>query len=123
MKKILKHLKSSMASVKGGNIHHARMHVGRALSAMNQAIANPGMQDTDNDANEPDTDGDDTMPGKNWISGAIQHPGALHKELGVPQGETIPAKKIDAAANSDNPTLARRANLAKTLKKMHGGKK
>lgn len=53
---------------------------------------------------------------KNWIQGAIKKPGALHKSLGVPQEKKIPEKKLDKAANSDNPTLARRANLAKTLK-------
>ena len=56
---------------------------------------------------------------KDWIAGAVKHPGALHKELGVPQGDKIPAKKLDAAANSDNPTLRRRVALAKTLKGMH----
>jgi hypothetical protein len=51
-----------------------------------------------------------------WIQGAIKHPGALHKELGIPKGEKIPEKKLDKAAKSSNPTLAKRANLAKTLK-------
>ena len=55
----------------------------------------------------------------NWISGAIKKPGALHKSLGVPEGEKIPAKKLAKAAHSDNPTLAKRANLAETLKKLH----
>lgn len=62
---------------------------------------------------------------KNWIKGAISHEGALHKSLHVPQGETIPTGKLDKAAHSENPTLAKRANLAKTLKKLHarhGGK-
>lgn len=54
-----------------------------------------------------------------WIQGAIKHPGALHKELGVPEGKKIPASKIAAAADSDNPTLAKRARLAQTLRKMH----
>jgi|SRR5208337_2056686 len=54
-----------------------------------------------------------------WIQGAIKHPGALHKELHVPAGEKIPAKKLAKAAHSSNPTLARRANLAKTLGGFH----
>lgn len=54
-----------------------------------------------------------------WIQGAIKHPGALHRELGVPQGKTIPAAKVAKAAHSSNPTLARRARLAETLKHMH----
>ena len=55
----------------------------------------------------------------NWIQGAIKHPGALHKELGVPQGQKIPAAKLDKAKHSTNPTLRRRANLAATLKGMN----
>lgn len=54
----------------------------------------------------------------NWIKGAIKHPGALHRELGVPAGQKIPAKKVAAAAQSSDPTLARRARLAETLKGM-----
>lgn len=58
---------------------------------------------------------------KNWIQGAIKHPGALHEELGVPQGQKIPAKKIAAAAKKGG-TLGKRARLAQTLKKMHRGR-
>jgi hypothetical protein len=53
---------------------------------------------------------------KKWIQGAIKHPGALHKQLGVPEGKKIPTKKLDAAAKKGG-TLGKRANLAKTLKK------
>lgn len=54
-----------------------------------------------------------------WIAGAVKHPGALHRSLGVPQGEKIPEKKLAKAENSDNPTLAKRARLAETLKSFH----
>lgn len=57
---------------------------------------------------------------KHWIQGAIKHPGALHEDLGVPKGQPIPKAKLDKAAHSSNPTLKRRANLAKTLGKMRG---
>ena len=57
--------------------------------------------------------------GGNWIAGAIKHPGALHKELHVKEGEKIPAKKLDKAEHSKNPKLARRAHLAETLKGLH----
>jgi len=58
----------------------------------------------------------------NWIKGAIKHPGALHRELGVPQGEKIPASKMRQAENSSNPRMRRQAALAQTLKHMnHGG--
>jgi len=55
----------------------------------------------------------------NWIQGAIKHPGALHEQLGVPKGQKIPASKLASAAKSSNPTLRKRAILAKTLGKMH----
>ena len=57
-----------------------------------------------------------------WIQGAIKHPGALHRELGVPEGKKIPEKKLARARRSKNPTLRRRANLARTLGKMRGGR-
>lgn len=55
---------------------------------------------------------------KNFIQKAIKHPGALHKQLKVPMGQKIPAKKLNAAAKKGG-LLAKRANLAKTLSKMH----
>jgi hypothetical protein len=54
--------------------------------------------------------------GKNWIAGATKNKGALHRKLGVPEGEKIPAKKLAKAAHSNNPTERKEANLAKTLK-------
>lgn len=51
----------------------------------------------------------------NWIQGMHMKKGALHSQLGVPSGEKIPASKIESAANSSNPTLRKRAVLAKTL--------
>lgn len=53
---------------------------------------------------------------KDWISGAIKHPGSLRKALKVKKGEDIPRSKLEKAAKSKNPTLARRARLAETLK-------
>lgn len=52
---------------------------------------------------------------KNWIAGAIKKPGALHKELGVPEGKKIPAKKLEAAAKKPGKE-GKRARLAETLK-------
>ena len=57
--------------------------------------------------------------GRNWIAGAIKHPGALHKALHVKEGEKIPAKKLAKAEHSSNPKLAKRAHLAETLKGLH----
>lgn len=55
---------------------------------------------------------------KNWIKGAIKHPGALHKQLGVPVGKKIPASKLAKAAKAGGK-LGKRARLAETLKRMH----
>ena len=55
---------------------------------------------------------------KKWIQAAHIKKGALHKEMGVPQGKKIPAAKLAKAAKSSG-TLGRRARLAETLKKLH----
>lgn len=55
------------------------------------------------------------MAKKNWIAGAIKHPGALRKELGAKEGQPIPAKKLAAAAKKPGKT-GQRARLAQTLK-------
>lgn len=57
---------------------------------------------------------------KHWIQGAIKHPGALHKEMGIPQGQKIPAKKLAKAAKAGGK-LGQRARLAETLKGLHHG--
>jgi hypothetical protein len=54
-----------------------------------------------------------------WIQGAIKKPGSLRKALKVPKGKDIPEAKLEKAANSKNPLMRKRANLAKTLKKLH----
>lgn len=54
---------------------------------------------------------------KRWISSAIKHPGALHRDLGVPKGQKIPADVLKAAASKGGAT-GKRARLAETLKKM-----
>jgi hypothetical protein len=55
---------------------------------------------------------------KKWIAGAIKRPGQLHRDLGVPQGEKIPAEQLEAAAKRGGK-VGQRARLAQTLKKMH----
>ena len=57
------------------------------------------------------------MATKNWIAGATKNKGALHKNLGVPQGEKIPAAKLKAAA-AKGGKVGKEARLAETLKKM-----
>jgi hypothetical protein len=63
------------------------------------------------------------MPAKKkWVKGAIKKPGQLHRDLGVPQGKKIPAKKL-AAAKKRGGKVGQRARLAGTLKKMGKKKK
>lgn len=53
-----------------------------------------------------------------WIQKAIspEGKGKLHKELGVSLGKNIPAKKLEKATHSKNPTIKKQAVLAETLK-------
>lgn len=60
--------------------------------------------------------------GANWIAGATENKGALHRALDVPAGEKIPAKKLTKAAHSKSPLMRKRATLAKTLGAMHKAK-
>jgi hypothetical protein len=57
---------------------------------------------------------------KKWIQGAIppSHKGALHRALGVPEGQKIPESKMQAASKNASPRMAKMINLANTLKKM-----
>jgi len=52
---------------------------------------------------------------ENWIKGAIKKPGALKRELGVPEDEKIPAAKLKKAEKAGGK-LGQRARLAATLK-------
>lgn len=63
------------------------------------------------------------MADGNFIQGAIQHPGVLHEQLGVPKGQKIPRSRLLAAAHSKDKTLARRARFALTLEKLARGKR
>ncbi len=56
-----------------------------------------------------------------WITKALPKTskGKLHRELGVPEGEKIPAKKMAKAAKSKSPKIRKQVALAKTLGKMH----
>lgn len=53
--------------------------------------------------------------GKLDIGKAIKKPGALHKQMGVPQGEKIPAKALAKAAKAPGK-LGQRARFAQVLK-------
>lgn len=51
----------------------------------------------------------------NWIQGAIKSPEALHKQMGIPQGEKIPASRLASAADKGGK-LGERARFAETMK-------
>lgn len=44
------------------------------------------------------------------------HKGLLHKKLGVPQGQKIPAAKLAQAKKSKSPALRKEANFAENAK-------
>lgn len=43
--------------------------------------------------------------------------GALHKQMGIPEGKKIPVKKLKSAEKKGG-LIAKRAHLAETLKKL-----
>lgn len=56
---------------------------------------------------------------EHWIQKAIpkSHKGKLHKALGVPESEKIPAKKLKTAEGRSG-RVGKEARLAETLKKL-----
>ena len=58
---------------------------------------------------------------KNWIAGATEKKGALHKRLGVAPGKKIPAGKLAAAAKKPG-VVGKEARLAQTLKGLRSRK-
>jgi hypothetical protein len=59
---------------------------------------------------------------KKWISDAIKRPGRVHEYLGIPEDQTIPMAKLDAAIEkvkaTGNKSLLAALQLAKRLKGM-----
>lgn len=57
-----------------------------------------------------------------FIQKAIKHPGALHHDLNVPEGQKIPAGKLaSAAAGNYGAKTEQRAHLAQTMKHFDDG--
>lgn len=51
------------------------------------------------------------------------HKGKLHREMGIPEGQKIPAAKLAAAAHSPDREKRNDAIRAQTMKKWnHGGR-
>lgn len=61
---------------------------------------------------------------KGWIQSALKRhkPGALHKQLGIPKGETIPFRTLQTASKKPG-ILGKRARLALTLRKVRRKRK
>ena len=59
---------------------------------------------------------------KNWIQGAVKHPGALRSTLGIKSGKTIPEAKLKAAAQKPGKE-GQRARLAMVFSHIRNKKK
>jgi len=59
---------------------------------------------------------------KFWIQDALEHKGALHEEMHIPEGKKIPKSKLKKAAKAKG-ILGKRARLAETLSKFRKKKK
>lgn len=56
---------------------------------------------------------------RGWKPGGQK--GKLHRELGIPEGEKIPAGRLAKAERSSNPEIRRDAIRAKTMEGWHHG--
>ena len=56
---------------------------------------------------------------KHFIKGMDLKKGALHRDLGVPEGEKIPEDKLRSAVNSKDKLVAKRARTAMMLEGLH----
>lgn len=56
------------------------------------------------------------MAKRNWIAGATENKGGLHRSLGIPQSKKIPTSTLNAAAKRPGK-VGKQARLAKTLGK------
>lgn len=63
-----------------------------------------------------------TMADDKWMqkaAGPISK-GGLHRSLGIPQGQKIPAARIAEAKRSKNPRIRQQATLAQSFAKARG---
>ena len=61
------------------------------------------------------------MAAEQWMQKAFsKNPGKLHRRLGVPEGEKIPASKLSEASDSKDPSLRKEVALARTGKRLSG---
>jgi hypothetical protein len=57
-----------------------------------------------------------TGPKKSGIHINPAHKGELHRDTGTPQGQPIPAQKLEQALHSSDPAVRKRANFARNAK-------
>jgi hypothetical protein len=113
------HAKGVMTCDKCGSMKHGTSaHKAMKKHKGETTPANNGTSINGNLGKEPKGNKQFKKKGKNWIQGAIKHEGALHRELGVKQGNKIPAGKLRAAAKKGGKE-GKRARLAETLKGLH----
>ena len=53
---------------------------------------------------------------RKWMQHLKIEKGSLHRALGIPEGQKIPAKKL-AVKEGDSPLMIKRKTLAKTFRK------
>ena len=84
--------------------------------------AKPAVQRPTRRTSPPKTPAKKTIPAKGGNGPISFQPGGLHKSLGVPEGQNIPAAKMAAAlAGKKGPKAAAQARFAKNVLK--GGSK
>lgn len=54
---------------------------------------------------------------RHFIAPAIKHPGALHRQLGIPEGQRIPLRTLERAARAPGK-LGERARFALNLRRL-----
>lgn len=107
---------------KGRHIHHHTHELTGAREAHLHKIE--PLQEADAESEETEVAENEItyIDEANWIAGAIKHKGALHKDLGIPEGEKIPVSTLEEEAKKPGK-VGKRARLALTLMKLRKGKK
>ena len=61
--------------------------------------------------------GGENVSDGHWIEHANVKKGALHKALGIPQGQKIPESRLEKAEHSRNPHMRKMANFAENVRR------
>jgi hypothetical protein len=120
------HAKAAKKAHDMGDHATANHHIGKMFGLNRNAQRGTTIESGEPDEPQPDPMGEEAGETPeprglgNWMQGAVQHPGALHRQLGIPQGKNIPKGKLAKAEHSSNPLLAKRARLAETFARFRG---